>query len=258
MAVRRDSSFSPNSVEKDNAILQATCDLLGKDIPIVDETQLDETCEADVILSMARFPRTIQLLNRLEERGSMVVNSGKAVATCAKSCLQTVMELHHIPMPPSSGEYGYWIKRGDQTSQQEDDVVYCENEKALENAKLAFAKRGITDYVVQAHVKGDIVKFYGVGNHFFRYYYPTDDKQTKFSHELVNGKAQHFAFDESYLIHEVHRLADVVSLDIYGGDAIIDKDGRIYIIDFNDWPSFSRCREDAAKAIAKLLKDKMK
>jgi hypothetical protein len=74
----------------------------------------------------------------------------------------------------------------------------------------------------------------------------------------VNGKAQHFAFDEPYLIHEVHRLADVVSLDIYGGDAIIDKDGRIYIIDFNDWPSFSRCREDAAKAIAKLLKDKMK
>ena len=40
---------------------------------------------------------------------------------------------------------------------------------------------------------------------------------------------------------------------IYGGDAII-ADDTAYLIDLNDWPSFSACREDAAKAIAQLIK----
>jgi len=47
----------------------------------------------------------------------------------------------------------------------------------------------------------------------------------------------------------------MVKIDVYGGDAIIDAEGRISIIDFNDWPSFSRCREEAADAIAKYITD---
>ena len=39
-------------------------------------------------------------------------------------------------------------------------------------------------------------------------------------------------------------------LDVYGGDCIVREDGTFCIIDLNDWPSFSRCREEAAKAIA--------
>ena len=46
------------------------------------------------------------------------------------------------------------------------------------------------------------------------------------------------------------RLAAVIGLDVYGGDCIVRSDGTFAIIDFNDWPSFSRCREEAAKAIA--------
>ena len=49
---------------------------------------------------------------------------------------------------------------------------------------------------------------------------------------------------------EVERLAQLVGIEVYGGDAIIDSEGRFYIIDFNDWPSFSRCRDEAAEAIA--------
>ena len=37
---------------------------------------------------------------------------------------------------------------------------------------------------------------------------------------------------------------------LYGGDAVVSSEGDIRIIDFNDWPSFSACRDDAAKAIA--------
>ena len=40
---------------------------------------------------------------------------------------------------------------------------------------------------------------------------------------------------------------------IYGGDCIVRCDGSYAIIDFNDWPSFSVCRQAAARAIAKLV-----
>lgn len=257
MAIRRDASFSPNSEEKDRAILQATCDVLGEDIPIVDESRLDESYDADVYLSMARFPQTIQMLKHFEEQGKVVVNSGFAVEACSRSHLQAIMTSHQVPIPPSKGEFGYWIKRGDAAAQLENDVVYCEDGETLKRAQADFSSRGITDVVITAHVKGDVVKFYGVGHHFFQYFYPTDDQQTKFSHERVNGKAHHYAFDEKCLEREVQRLANIITLDVYGGDAIIDKEGNFFIIDFNDWPSFSRCKKEAANAIAQLVKERM-
>ena len=36
-------------------------------------------------------------------------------------------------------------------------------------------------------------------------------------------------------------------------DVIIDEEGGFWFIDFNDFPSFSACREMAAKAIAKRI-----
>ena len=89
---------------------------------------------------------------------------------------------------------GYWLKRGDEAAQSENDIIYCTNKKQLQQAKTAFSKRGITNTVVQAHVEGDLVKFYGVNNtHFFRYYYPTDDGITKICRRN-NTTAPHTTF----------------------------------------------------------------
>jgi len=44
-----------------------------------------------------------------------------------------------------------------------------------------------------------------------------------------------------------------MQLDIYGGDAIVTSDNQIYIIDLNDWPSFGKCQNEAAPAIADLI-----
>ena len=258
MAVRRDDRFSPNSIENDRAILQSVCRLLENDIEMVDEARLSEECNADVYLSMGRLPRTIQLLKRIEDQGDIVINSAYGVAASVRCKLYETMKANHIPMAPSHGVHGYWLKRGDEAAQEVGDVVYCPNEEALDRAKERFAERGIDNYLVSAHVLGDVVKFYGVGDRFFRFYYPTDDRRMKFSHELVNGEAHHYPFDERQLRHEVERLAEIISLDVYGGDAIVDEKGCFYIIDFNDWPSFSRCREEAAEAIASLVKDRMR
>ena len=54
---------------------------------------------------------------------------------------------------------------------------------------------------------------------------------------------------------EAERLAEAVGIEVYGGDCIVSSDGTFCLIDFNDWPSFSRCREEAAEAIASLIKN---
>ena len=61
LAIQRDERFSPNSVDKDLAILLAVCDelksrlCLADDIPVVSEKSfISEPRRADIILSMAR------------------------------------------------------------------------------------------------------------------------------------------------------------------------------------------------------------
>ena len=49
------------------------------------------------------------------------------------------------------------------------------------------------------------------------------------------------------------RAATISGLSVYGGDAIVQADGSFYIIDFNDWPSFSPCVNAAAEAISQLI-----
>ena len=51
------------------------------------------------------------------------------------------------------------------------------------------------------------------------------------------------------------QAASTIQLDIYGGDCIIQPDGRPVLIDLNDWPSFSRCRDEAAQAIAERISE---
>ena len=268
IAIRRDDRFSPNSVEKDRLILEAACRQVGarfgqQGVPCglrwIDEVDLTADDEADLYLSMARLPGTLDLLEGFEQHGCRVINSARGIRNCQRSRLEQLMRESHIPMPPPcSAPYtaggSFWLKRGDSAAQSRDDVVFCPDATALRNAIEKFRLRGIGDYVVSRHIEGDVVKFYGVGDAFFRHYYPTDDGQTKFDDETQhNGKARHYAFDVTLLQAEASRLARLLQVKVYGGDAIIDAEGRFFIIDFNDWPSFSRCREEAAEAIANLI-----
>lgn len=260
LAIRRDDRFSPNAVENDRAILRRASErlreLLGlaDDIEMVDERQwVERPMEADVYLSMAREETTLGLLRDKESGGNLVVNGAQGVLRCRRTVLDQLMRLHHVPMPPLVGSHGYWLKRGDAAAQSKADVVFCEDLTALNAAKEAFRKRGVTDMVVSAHVPGDLVKFYGVGTAFFQFFYPSDDGISKFGDEKRNGVAHHYAFEAERLHQEVVRLSQLVGVEVFGGDAIIDEHGRFYIIDFNDWPSFSRCREEAAMAIAQCV-----
>lgn len=253
LAITRAERYSPHSVDKDRAILEAVTHRLkdkGCEVSIIDEDAVVGAAP-DLILTMGRQPETLAWLKTVDAE---VINSPEGVENCTRSRLQTIMERIGTPMPPKEGADGYWLKRGDAAAQESDDVMFAPDKKELEAAVRRMQQRGITDYQVSAHVVGDLVKFYGVGKgRFFRYYYPTDDGETKFGDESKNGTAHHYPFQEERLRHEVERLAEAVGVSIYGGDAIIRADGSFCLIDFNDWPSFSRCREEAAEAIAALV-----
>lgn len=257
VAVRRDDRFSPNSVENDRAILQAVIRELGMPSRMVDEACFDPLMVDDnrpLVLSMARLPQALSRLRALEEQGMVILNRPSSILS--RSAFDRLMRRHHVAMPPEKGMHGYWLKRGDAAAEQPEDVCFCRDEEELATAKQAFRRRGLTDWVVSAHVEGDLVKWYAVGDRFFRYFYPSDDGISKFGDEVRNGAARHYPFDSEGLHREVARLARLVGIDVYGGDAIIDATGKWYIIDFNDWPSFARCRQEAASAIASLALEK--
>ena len=52
-------------------------------------------------------------------------------------------------------------------------------------------------------------------------------------------------------------MSAAADVAIYGGDCIVRDDGSFALIDFNDWPSFARCREEAAAAICRLVENNM-
>lgn len=264
LLVRRAPQFSPNSVEKDRMILEAVGRRLqaaGILAEYADEESLTRIPEADLILTMGRLPHTIQLLRQAEEAGVRVVNSARALSVFSRLNVESIMRRHGIPAAqmvdidsPVESKTGYWVKRGDMAAQSKGDVQYAQNAGQLRQVVSSFRERGIADIVVTTHEVGDLVKFYGVeGTDFFRITYPTDDGQTKFDDEKRNGQAHHYTFDVSVLQRDAERLSQLTGVSIYGGDAIVRADGTFAIIDFNDWPSFSRCREEAAAAIVGKL-----
>ena len=258
LAIKRAEQFSPNSVEKDEAILKSVVGRLrerGHEVVIQRETDLSSDLKSfQMILTMSRLPETICLLKKMT--GIKILNTPEGVEHCTRSNLEVIMNRMGIPKPPTEGTDGYWLKRGDAAAQTHDDVVYVADKKTLTEKIKAFQDRGITQYVVSAHVKGDLVKFYGVRDTgFFRWFYPTDDGMSKFGDERYNGVAQHYRFDEEDLQRKADLLAGAVGIDIYGGDCVVKANGTYCIIDFNDWPSFSRCREEAADAIVSLVEN---
>ena len=270
LLIQRAACYSPNSEEKDLAILQEV-GCFFDDVKIIGEGDFVENfsiynqlISAESlgavnayyqIISMARSPKALDCLEQLEQRGIRVLNPSVGIRACQRSNVEKVMRENHLPLPPDEGDDGYWVKRADAAAQSKEDVYFCHDWAEVEKIKSTFMQRGITDVVTQAHVKGDVVKFYGVeGTGFFRYYYSGDDTETKFGDEERNGKPQYYPFSSSDLQTDAEKLACLLQTPIYGGDAIIQEDGSYVIIDFNDFPSFSKCRKEAAKAIFEGVK----
>jgi hypothetical protein len=112
----------------------------------------------------------------------------------------------------------------------------------------------VGEVVLNEHLEGDLMKFYGVhGSDFFYHFYPSVTTHSKFGLEAINGEAKGIPFNEDALRSICNSAAEALKVEVYGGDCIVAPDGTIRIIDFNDWPSFSPCRKEAAIAIGDAI-----
>jgi hypothetical protein len=264
--IKRRKEFSPNHVDNDAAIFSLCVEALRENGFQVNLYEEDEFVTAgngaQIVFHMARHHSTLHKLKELEQAGCRVINSTRAIENCGRLPMTELFSETDIPQPcsviistdsltQSMPFPKLWLKRCDAHTVSADDVCYVESEADFMHKLAGFAQRGITLVVVNEHLEGDLVKFYGVsGTPFFFWFYPNEMNHSKFGQEEVNGKPRKYAFSETKFAKISHQAAHVLQLDIWGGDAIIAPDGTIRLIDFNDFPSFKPCRDLAAKAIA--------
>lgn len=269
----RAGAYSPNHIGNDAAIFNAVADQLRKrgcEVTVYSEEQFQKTeILEDIILNMCREQASIQKLQNLEDSGKLVINSGFGIENCGRETMTRLLLANNIPYPDSlivntnedvreelaaSGFGRCWIKRGDHHAMHKEDISYCRHSEEAQEILHEYYYRGIRRAVINRHLDGDLVKFYGVqGEPFFYWFYPFDEGHSKYGWETVNGKSQGFHFDIYELRDICDRASRLMDVSIYGGDCIVNADGSIRIIDFNDWPSFAPCRDEAAPAIAKCV-----
>ena len=235
--VMRAGAYSPNHIGNDAAIFNAVADHLRKrgcevNVYSEDEFQRAEITE-DTVLNMCRERESVAKLQSLEEQGKLVINSGFGIENCTREQMTRMLLGNGIPYPDSlivntnedvraelerAGFGSVWIKRGDFHAMHKEDISYCRHAEEAQEMLHEYYYRGIKRAVINRHLVGDLVKF-----------------------------------DPDELRDICQRASKLMDVRIYGGDCIIDEQGHISIIDFNDWPSFAPCRAEAAPAIARSV-----
>ena len=276
IGISRGTRFSPNHVGNDAAIYNKVMEELlrmGHSVRSYAEDEfanasLEGTFESssgglpEVVVTMARDKHTLARLLEWETRGVRIINSPRGILNCVRRPMTELLLAHKVPHPrswivatdepfPLEVTFPCWLKRGDSHAMVKQDVCYVSTRDEAIRVVADMHERGIPSVVINEHLVGDLVKFYGVqGNDFFHWFYPSAHSHSKFGLEAINGQAQGLPFDPAHLKECADESARVLDVPVYGGDAMVMADGSIRIIDFNDWPSFAPCREEAARAIA--------
>lgn len=268
VGVSRGNEYSPNHVDNDAAIFQKVVEelkVLGCEVETHAESDFVHCgIRADIIFNMARDRATIARLKTLEDEGALVINSAYGIDNCVRKPMTELLLKHRVPHPRSyiidtatsfdEDCYPCWIKRGDSHAMVKEDVCYVTSKEEAERVLADFRNRQIPTAVINEHLQGDLIKFYGVqGTDFFYWFYPSPCSHSKFGLEKINGVAKGIPFDEEALKQYSDRAAEVLHVPVYGGDCVVSADGEMKIIDFNDWPSFARCREEAGVKIAECI-----
>lgn len=271
--IMRAGAYSPNHIGNDAAIFNAVADQLRKRgcvVNIYSEEQFNNAGVSEpIILNMCREMRSIERLQQLEDQGRLVINSGYGIENCTRERMTRILLGSNIPYPESlivntdesvrqslvaAGFDRCWIKRGDFHAMHKEDVSYVRHPEEAQEVLQEYFLRGIKRAVINRHLVGDLIKFYGVqGTSFFYWFYPFDEGHSKYGHEAINGKSQGLEFDKQQMRNICQHASEVLDVRIYGGDCIVSAEGAIQIIDFNDWPSFAPCRQEAAPYIAKCV-----
>lgn len=248
IGVYREARFSPGKAEDDRAILDRTAAELrraGVAVEMADGDCLPSLERAPVLVfAMCQGERALAWLDEAATR-SPVVNRPEAIRGCYRVNLVERLARRGVPQPrwAIAGEHfpeglgaGPWLKRGDVHAMEAGDVRRVFTAEEWMGIAADFRRRGIGRAIVQEHADGAVYKFYGVRGGFFRAF------------GLPAGQ-------EGAAAALAERAADALGLDVYGGDGVAGR--SLALIDVNDWPSFSRCRDEAAAAIGRRLLERL-
>lgn len=267
-AVYRSHEHSPNLTDADSRIINAASIKLqerGYAIHRYTEAQFIETeITEPAIINMCRKPRSIEKLCRLEAEGKTVINSGHAIRKCTKRKLWEISTANNIETPatvivgstdttlPFSGTFRpCWLKLPDESVTDKDDIIYAGTPAEYREALTRYHSRAITEVLVCEHLEGDLLKFYAVsGDRYLYTLYPKQSGYSKFGYEANNSDVKFYPYKTERLKEICNIMSRETGITVFGGDCIITPDGKINIIDLNDWPSFSPCAEEASEAIA--------
>jgi len=262
LGIYREKVFSPGKVREDAAILNATLSelsLAGYKTSAVEAENLkpiSHNYTPSIVLTMAQSERPLNILEDWQKKGARIINSPSSIRNSYRRPLISLLKKANLPMPPSQviplemveqkvsfeRSTSYWLKRGDVHAMQDGDVVKVTSKEELNHALNHFRRQEIKEILLQGHVDGEVIKFYGVGaGEYFKAFLAS-------SGDEVTSQVGHLSL-------LAYHSAKAVGLEIYGGDAIITQKGEIVLIDLNDWPSFWRCSASAAKRIAEYVKD---
>ena len=269
LGVSRAEKYSPNRVGGDTAVFRAVAAELercGNEVFCITEQELAAKgipCGMDGIFQMARSREALAVL---EKAVVPVTNSIQAVVNCGRARQTELLKdsglipesliCKTVGVPLEWSTFPCWIKRADSHAVDRDDVQFVQDAGECNGAMLGFSERGMKECVLQAHVRGWLVKFYGVRGFGLVDCYAATASQGKFGLERYNDQPDQASVDMDALTWAANRASDLLDVDVYGGDAVVGDDGKITIIDFNDWPSFRTCTVGAAQKIAELIMNK--
>ena len=262
LGVYREKRFSPGKVEDDAAILDmtlASLDHQGWRVAGVEPESLSSvTFRPQGVVTMAQSAEALAFLDEWVKQGTRVINSSAAIRNCYRKPLTRLLaeagvktpqgrmlRLNGSAAPPDlPWPRPVWLKRGDVHAMQEGDVVFVQGHEELEPALRHFQRHGIEDALLQEHIEGEVIKFYGVcrKSYFKAFWAATGGEAT-----MQVGALQSLA----------EAAAGAVGIEVYGGDAVLTPAHELFLIDLNDWPSFSRCCSEAAVNIASYVMAEM-
>lgn len=265
-AILRAGIFSPNHIANDAAILHAVVAELRKRGCLVNVYSEDEFCEAvileDIILAMCRSERTLAKIQRLEDDGRMVVNSGYGIENCIRMIMVRLIQNAGLPVTESfvvdtdvdvrrrlraAGFGPCWVKKGEAPVHHLEDVARCRHAEEAQEILHEFFFRNIHKAVISRVVEGEMIRCYGVASsgwfHSFLPFRSGDREEDSEISEPLYSKVKDICM----------KAAHVLNVDVYGCDIVLDKDGGCHLVNFDDWPSFAPIRKEAARAIAKAV-----
>jgi hypothetical protein len=278
IGILREPEHCHDKENADEIILRTTADKIasrGYNVKVIPSSEIDveqiKEKNRHVIFHMCRSELNNRDLQTLRDWRHVIINTPRATMSCQRSDYMRILssseleenipryEMLHLGKEPSeivpdlfesNGllTLPVWLKSGNFHRLTPEDVSLVRTVRDATDQASQMKERDVIDAILQEHKEGREVKFYAVRSRGGELgFFATRSDPPPLSAET-----------EAELKRIAQRIADIMNLDVFGGDIIIEESTRrLWLIDLNSWPSFLGFAEPASEAIADLLESYM-